>query len=73
MIVIYHNYNSLIFMLHVGLEDMIRVYAHLNNFQYDAMIVIRPDTAMLRDIDLPKVSKASYIHTCIHTRIYTYL
>lgn len=34
---------------------MIRTYSRLNNFQYDAVIALRPDTAMLRDIDLPKV------------------
>lgn len=40
----------------VELEEMIRTYSHLNNFQYDAVIALRPDTAMLRDIDLPKVA-----------------
>ena len=39
----------------VELEEMIRTYSRLNNFQYDAVIALRPDTAMLRDIDLPKV------------------
>ena len=39
----------------VELEEMIRTYSRLNNFQYDAVVALRPDTAMLRDIDLPKV------------------
>lgn len=38
----------------VGLEEMIRTHANLHKFKYDAILVIRPDTAMLRDIDLPK-------------------
>ena len=37
------------------LEEMIRTYSRLNNFQYDAVIALWPDIAMLRDIDLPKV------------------
>ena len=48
-------YKSIDNSYEIGLEEMIRTYAHTNSFHYDAIIAIRPDTAMLRDIDLPKV------------------
>jgi len=57
----------------VELEEMIRTYSRLNNFQYDAVIALRPDTAMLRDIDLPKVGvvvNAGCAH-CAHNPLTT--
>jgi hypothetical protein len=35
------------------LAGMIRTHASLNKFTYDAVLLIRPDVAFIRDIDLP--------------------
>lgn len=53
------NYNSVKNMLcamytQVGLADMIHVHSKLHALRYDAVLSLRPDTAVLRDIDLPQ-------------------
>ena len=45
------------------LAHMIRTRADMNQFSYDAVLVIRPDVAFIRDIDLPQKFPSILTHS----------